>query len=119
MAEAKVKRNASPAERALQLRESLLSLLPTLPVLLLLFPCRSTTIRSSQLAYFILFMVLQTLAEVVPKEALLWKLKLLHSAALYANSRLHAVRAQVLILARYVLKKKQSEKLISIIRTHE
>ncbi|KAG0621272.1 hypothetical protein M758_3G006800 [Ceratodon purpureus] len=71
MAEAKVKMNASPAERSLQLRESLLTLLPTLP----------------------------TLADVVPKDALLWKLKLLHSAALYTNSRLHAVRAQVLILA--------------------
>ncbi|KAG0599609.1 hypothetical protein M758_12G165200 [Ceratodon purpureus] len=70
MAEARVKNDSSPAEKALELRESLLSLLPTLP----------------------------TLAEVVPKEALLWKLKLLHSAALYTNSRLHAVRAEVLLL---------------------
>lgn len=70
MAEAKVKRNASTVERALQLRESLLTLLPTLP----------------------------TLSEVVPKDALLWKLKLLHSAALYTNSRLHSVRAEVLLL---------------------
>ena len=36
----------------------------------------------------------------MPKDALLWKLKLLHSAALYTNSRLHAVRAEVLVLAR-------------------
>lgn len=71
MAEAKVKEDSSPVERALQLRASLLSLLPTLP----------------------------TLADVVPKDALLWKLKLLHSAALYTNSRLHAVRAEVLVLA--------------------
>jgi hypothetical protein len=32
MAEAKVEMNASPVERALQLRESLVTLLPTLPV---------------------------------------------------------------------------------------
>jgi hypothetical protein len=42
---------------------------------------------------------MQTLVDVVPKEALLWKLKMLHSAALYTNSRLHAVRAEVLVLA--------------------
>ncbi|XP_024358571.1 phytyl ester synthase 1, chloroplastic [Physcomitrium patens] len=71
MAEAQVKQDASPVDRALQMRESLLSLLPTLP----------------------------TLADVVPKDSLVWKLELLHSAALYANSRLHAVRAQVLVLA--------------------
>jgi hypothetical protein len=45
---------------------------------------------------------MQTLVDVVPKEALLWKLKMLHSAALYTNSRLHAVRAEVLVLARFV-----------------
>ena len=39
----------------------------------------------------------------MPKDALLWKLKLLHSAALYTNSRLHAVRAEVLVLARLFL----------------
>lgn len=33
MAEAQVKQDASPVDRALQMRESLLSLLPTLPVL--------------------------------------------------------------------------------------
>ncbi len=46
--------------------------------------------------------IMQTLVDVVPKEALLWKLKMLHSAALYTNSRLHAVRAEVLVLARFV-----------------
>jgi pimeloyl-ACP methyl ester carboxylesterase/1-acyl-sn-glycerol-3-phosphate acyltransferase len=71
MAEARVKMSDSAAERAVQLQESLLSLLPTLP----------------------------TLADVVPKDALVWKLDLLHEAALFTNSRLHAVRAQVLILA--------------------
>ncbi|KAH9329343.1 hypothetical protein KI387_001451, partial [Taxus chinensis] len=39
------------------------------------------------------------LADIVPKDSLLWKLKLLQSAALYTNSRLHAVKAEVLLLA--------------------
>lgn len=42
---------------------------------------------------------LSNLADIVPKETLLWKLKLLRSAALYTNSRLHAVKAEVLLLA--------------------
>nr|ADN33905.1 esterase/lipase/thioesterase family protein [Cucumis melo subsp. melo] len=39
------------------------------------------------------------LASIIPKDTLLWKLKLLKSAAAYANSRLHAVNAEVLVLA--------------------
>ncbi|KAL4306993.1 hypothetical protein AHAS_Ahas16G0233800 [Arachis hypogaea] len=39
------------------------------------------------------------LADILPKETLLWKLKLLRSASAYANSRLHAVKAQALILS--------------------
>ncbi|KAJ4831350.1 hypothetical protein Tsubulata_015973 [Turnera subulata] len=39
------------------------------------------------------------LAEIIPKGTLIWKLKLLKSAAAYANSRLHAVKAEVLLLA--------------------
>ncbi|KAF8018013.1 hypothetical protein BT93_H3036 [Corymbia citriodora subsp. variegata] len=42
---------------------------------------------------------LSGLADIVPRETLLWKLKLLKSAASYANSRLHAVKAEVLLLA--------------------
>ncbi|XP_048134020.1 phytyl ester synthase 1, chloroplastic-like [Rhodamnia argentea] len=42
---------------------------------------------------------LSGLADIMPKETLLWKLKLLKSAASYANSRLHAVNAEVLLLA--------------------
>ncbi|KAJ0976217.1 hypothetical protein J5N97_018182 [Dioscorea zingiberensis] len=42
---------------------------------------------------------LSDLADIIPKETLLWKLKLLKSAAAYVNSRLHAVEADVLILA--------------------
>ncbi|XVE89817.1 hypothetical protein DITRI_Ditri20bG0024800 [Diplodiscus trichospermus] len=38
-------------------------------------------------------------AEIIPKETLVWKLKLLKSASVYANSRLHAVKAEVLVLA--------------------
>ncbi|CAN1126701.1 Phytyl ester synthase 1, chloroplastic [Linum perenne] len=44
--------------------------------------------------------VSQALAEILPKETLLWKLRLLESASSYANARLHAVKAQVLILSR-------------------
>ncbi|GER40507.1 esterase/lipase/thioesterase family protein [Striga asiatica] len=42
---------------------------------------------------------LSGLADIIPKETLLWKLKLLKRAAAYANSRLHAVKAEVLVLA--------------------
>lgn len=47
--------------------------------------------------------LLQGLEDIMPKETLLWKLKLLKSAADFANSRLHAVRAEVLVLARYLI----------------
>ncbi|KAF3670874.1 Acyltransferase-like protein, chloroplastic [Capsicum annuum] len=43
---------------------------------------------------------LSGLADIIPKETLLWKLKLLRSASSYSNSRLHAVNAEVLVLAR-------------------
>ncbi|PSS19093.1 Acyltransferase-like protein [Actinidia chinensis var. chinensis] len=42
---------------------------------------------------------LSGMADIIPKDSLLWKLKLLKSAASYANSRLHAVTAEVLVLA--------------------
>lgn len=42
---------------------------------------------------------LSGLSDIIPKETLLWKLKLLKSAAAYANSRLHAIKAEVLVLA--------------------
>ncbi|XP_065851775.1 phytyl ester synthase 1, chloroplastic-like [Euphorbia lathyris] len=42
---------------------------------------------------------LSALADIFPKDTVLWKLKLLNSAAAYANSHLHAVKAEVLVLA--------------------
>ncbi|XP_009776531.1 phytyl ester synthase 1, chloroplastic-like isoform X2 [Nicotiana tabacum] len=42
---------------------------------------------------------LSGVADIIPKETLLWKLKLLRSASSYSNSRLHAVNAEVLMLA--------------------
>ncbi|XP_059652628.1 phytyl ester synthase 1, chloroplastic-like isoform X2 [Cornus florida] len=42
---------------------------------------------------------LSGLADIIPKETLLWRLKLIKSAAAYANSRLHAITAEVLVLA--------------------
>ncbi|GLT75400.1 hypothetical protein SLA2020_471300 [Shorea laevis] len=41
---------------------------------------------------------LSGLANIIPRETLVWKLKLIKSAAAYANSRLHAVKAEVLLL---------------------
>ncbi|XP_073106054.1 phytyl ester synthase 1, chloroplastic isoform X2 [Elaeis guineensis] len=43
--------------------------------------------------------ILSDLADIIPRDTLLWKLKLLKSAAAYANSCLHAVEAEVLLLA--------------------
>ncbi|XP_021643918.2 phytyl ester synthase 2, chloroplastic isoform X2 [Hevea brasiliensis] len=42
---------------------------------------------------------LSVLGDVLPRETLLWKLQLLKSASAFANSRLHAVKAQTLILS--------------------
>ncbi|KAK7336128.1 hypothetical protein VNO77_16661 [Canavalia gladiata] len=41
---------------------------------------------------------LPVLADILPKETLLWKLKMLQSASAFACSRLYAIRAQTLIL---------------------
>ncbi|KAI3862535.1 hypothetical protein MKX03_037639 [Papaver bracteatum] len=42
---------------------------------------------------------LSVLADILPRESLLWKLQMLRSASSFANSRLHAVKAEVLVLA--------------------
>ncbi|MCL7024036.1 hypothetical protein MKW94_021561 [Papaver nudicaule] len=42
---------------------------------------------------------LSGLEDIMPKKTLVWKLKLLKSAAAFANSRLHAIKAEVLVLA--------------------
>ncbi|OVA17415.1 Diacylglycerol acyltransferase [Macleaya cordata] len=42
---------------------------------------------------------LSVVADILPRESLLWKLQMLKSASSFANSRLHAVKAEVLILA--------------------
>ncbi|KAJ3669550.1 hypothetical protein LUZ60_011500 [Juncus effusus] len=43
--------------------------------------------------------LLSELADIIPRETLLWKLKLLKSGDAYTNSRLHAVNSPVLLLA--------------------
>ncbi|RRT78548.1 hypothetical protein B296_00026577 [Ensete ventricosum] len=43
--------------------------------------------------------LLSELADIIPQDTLLWKLNLLKSGAAYVNSRLHAVKAEVLVLA--------------------
>ncbi|KAL6325182.1 hypothetical protein AAG906_023027 [Vitis piasezkii] len=42
---------------------------------------------------------LSVLFDILPRETLLWKLKMLRSASAFANSRLHAVKAEILILS--------------------
>ncbi|KAJ9683194.1 hypothetical protein PVL29_018968 [Vitis rotundifolia] len=42
---------------------------------------------------------LSVLFNILPRETLLWKLKMLRSASAFANSRLHAVKAEILILS--------------------
>uniref|UniRef100_A0A803KWH5 Uncharacterized protein n=1 Tax=Chenopodium quinoa TaxID=63459 RepID=A0A803KWH5_CHEQI len=41
----------------------------------------------------------KVLADILPRDTLLWKLQMMKSACSFANSRLHAVKAQILILA--------------------
>ncbi|XP_044481490.1 acyltransferase-like protein At1g54570, chloroplastic isoform X2 [Mangifera indica] len=58
-------------------------------------------LRSQQLSANLTALLphLSGMANIIPKDTLLWKLKLLKSASAYANSRLHAVKAEVLVLA--------------------
>ncbi|KAK8633797.1 hypothetical protein V6N13_014633 [Hibiscus sabdariffa] len=71
MATVGIERRLSPMQKMEQLSGNLAAMLPLLPVL----------------------------ANIMPKETLTWKLKLLKSASAYANSRLRAVKAEVLVLA--------------------
>ncbi|GKC72436.1 acyltransferase-like protein, chloroplastic, partial [Tanacetum coccineum] len=41
------------------------------------------------------------LGDILPKDTLIWRLKLLKSAAAYANSHLQAITSEVLVLASY------------------
>lgn len=59
------------------------------------------SIISKCYSLFYSVMYWQELANILPKDTLIWKLKLLKSAAAYANSQLHAVKAEVLVLARF------------------
>uniref|UniRef100_A0A0E0JIU2 Serine aminopeptidase S33 domain-containing protein n=1 Tax=Oryza punctata TaxID=4537 RepID=A0A0E0JIU2_ORYPU len=71
MAMVSVENNLSPPETLQKLSDSLTSMLP----------------------------LLSELADIIPRDTLFWKLKLLKSGAAYTNSRLHAVQAEVLLLA--------------------
>ncbi|XP_015968533.1 phytyl ester synthase 1, chloroplastic [Arachis duranensis] len=71
MASVSIENSLPPAKKLEQLSSNLTALLPCLP----------------------------ELANIMPKETLIWKLKLIKTAAAYANSRLHAVKAEVLVLA--------------------
>lgn len=50
------------------------------------------------LLYYVFF--LQILVDVLTKESIVCKLKMLKTASSFVNSRLHAVKAQTLVLAR-------------------
>ncbi|KAI5054984.1 hypothetical protein GOP47_0030129 [Adiantum capillus-veneris] len=71
MALATIDKKLPDVDKAQALRDNLVSMLPMLP----------------------------TIADILPRDLLKWKLKLLKEAASYANSRLHAVKVEVLILA--------------------
>ncbi|GJN05270.1 hypothetical protein PR202_ga22885 [Eleusine coracana subsp. coracana] len=71
MASVSIENNLSPPETLQKLSDSLTSMLP----------------------------LLSELADIIPRDTLLWKLRLLKTGAAYANSRLHAVQAEVLLLA--------------------
>ncbi|KAG8045438.1 hypothetical protein GUJ93_ZPchr0008g12155 [Zizania palustris] len=71
MAMVSVGNNLSPPETLQKLSDSLTSMLP----------------------------LLSELADIIPRDTLFWKLKLLKSGAAFTNSRLHAVQAEVLLLA--------------------
>lgn len=45
---------------------------------------------------------LQTLVRIFPKDTLLWKLQLLKSASASAHSHMYTVKAQTLILLRFI-----------------
>ncbi|XP_071740804.1 phytyl ester synthase 1, chloroplastic-like [Rutidosis leptorrhynchoides] len=64
---------------------------------------------------------LTSLARIVPKDTLAWRLKLVESAAAYANSRLHAITAQVLVIASgndYMLPSKYEAQRLSRLLKH-
>ncbi|VAI19588.1 unnamed protein product [Triticum turgidum subsp. durum] len=42
---------------------------------------------------------LMYLADIFPKESIVWKMKMLRTASSFVNSRLHAVKAQILVVA--------------------
>ena len=49
-----------------------------------------------------MLIISQELGDIIQMGTLVWKLKLLKSGANYANSQLHMVQAEVLLLARYL-----------------
>ncbi|XP_078175515.1 phytyl ester synthase 1, chloroplastic-like isoform X2 [Carex rostrata] len=62
---------------------------------------------------------LSLLADILPKETLVWKLKILKEASCYVNSRLHAVTCQTLVLAsgndEILPSRKEAERLCTIL----
>lgn len=63
-------------------------------------------------------LTMQILADTFRRETLLWKLKLLDAAAMFANAHLHLVQAQTLILSRFVVSIAAQVLLIIIVKLH-
>jgi hypothetical protein len=99
-----VGRGFSFQEAGQALSEITTSLLPSLMVRLESNHCSNFFVSSCLNHHNTNFMPLfmQSLLDVLPKESIVWKLKMLRTASSFVNSRLHAVKAQTLVLARYV-----------------
>ncbi|CAK7340880.1 unnamed protein product [Dovyalis caffra] len=99
MARANIENRLPPRVQTEQLFQNLIALIPYL----------SPMVRHSYNSYFSFDASCRTysnlqrqrldLVDIIPKDTLIWKLKLLKSAASYTNSRLHAVKAEVLVLS--------------------
>ncbi|KAL8210008.1 hypothetical protein R6Q57_006740 [Mikania cordata] len=78
----------------------LMSLLTDLPMSPHLSKLLLIKDQNMNLVCFIYFSIYLNLGhKILPKDTFTWRLKLVESAASYANSRLHAITAQVLVLA--------------------
>lgn len=75
------------------------------------------TLQLSIFGYIlILWLILyQVMSDVLSTESLLWKLNMVKSGSAYANSRLHAVKSETLVLSRFSfsLHQDQNSKLIA------
>uniref|UniRef100_A0A803MHJ3 Serine aminopeptidase S33 domain-containing protein n=1 Tax=Chenopodium quinoa TaxID=63459 RepID=A0A803MHJ3_CHEQI len=89
---------SSSVEKGLERQATLEQLSQGLGDLLSYLSVRPNTLIKSPLHNLFYIYDSQVLADILPRETLLWKLQMMKSACSFANSRLHAVKAQILIL---------------------